>query len=52
MIPLSLSRVSVLDGCVRSAQAVGLCAALDVRAQWVSNQLLTPGSSFGLTTMI
>jgi len=37
----SISRVSVLD--------YSLCADLDVRAQWVSNQLLTPGSSFGVT---
>ena len=44
----SISRVSVLDGCVQSPQAYSLCADLDVRAQWVSNRLLTPGSSFGV----
>ena len=48
----SISRVSVLEGCVQSAQAYNLCADLDVRAQWVSNQLLTPGSSFGVTVEI
>ena len=37
----SVSRVSVPDGCVQSPQAIGLCADLDVCAQWVSNQLLT-----------
>ena len=48
----SISRVSVLDGCVQSAQAYSLGADLDVRAQWVSDQLLTPGTSFGVTPVI